>query len=63
MSKKWGKNDYWGIGPEYDPNFLLTEGQKKLLDQLMELCRVKIRPHAVSDLAYIIYHYRSENML
>ena len=46
--KKWGKGEFWGASAEYDPEWLLTERQKQLRDKLIELCRVKIRPHAVS---------------
>uniref|UniRef100_A0A0P4W005 Acyl-CoA dehydrogenase/oxidase N-terminal domain-containing protein n=1 Tax=Scylla olivacea TaxID=85551 RepID=A0A0P4W005_SCYOL len=45
--KKWGKGEYWGVSSDYDPEWLLTEKQKKLRDDLIELCRVKIRPNAV----------------
>lgn len=46
--KKWGASEYWGVSSDYDPEWLLTEKQKKLRDDLIELCRVKIRPLAVS---------------
>ncbi|XP_037785192.1 uncharacterized protein LOC119580999 [Penaeus monodon] len=44
--KKWGKGEFWGVGSDYDPDWVLTERQKKLRDNLIELCRTKIRPHA-----------------
>lgn len=47
--KKWGAGEYWGVSSDYDPDWLLTEKQKKLRDDLIELCRVKIRPFAVSN--------------
>lgn len=47
--KKWGKGEFWGVGSDYDPDWILTEGQKKLRDDLIELCRTKIRPQAVSS--------------
>ncbi|XP_071520471.1 uncharacterized protein [Panulirus ornatus] len=45
--KKWGRGAYWGIGAEYDPNWILTEKQKKLQADLIDLCRVKIKPQAI----------------
>ncbi|XP_047469723.1 complex I assembly factor ACAD9, mitochondrial-like [Penaeus chinensis] len=45
--KPWGNKEFWGVGSEYDPDWLLTEAQKKIRDDLMELCRTKIRPHAI----------------
>ncbi|XP_063877102.1 uncharacterized protein LOC135109604 isoform X3 [Scylla paramamosain] len=45
--KKWGKGDYWGLSADHDPDWLLTEKQKQLRNDLIELCRVKIRPQAI----------------
>nr|XP_045601407.1 uncharacterized protein LOC123760049 [Procambarus clarkii] len=45
--KKWGRGEYWGLGSEHDPGWLLTERQKEIQEQLLELCRVKIRPNAI----------------
>ncbi|XP_068236111.1 uncharacterized protein [Palaemon carinicauda] len=47
MAKKWGNGQYWGLNKDYDPEFVLNDRQKKLRDDLIELCRVKIRPHAI----------------
>ena len=46
--KMWGKSPFWGVSEEYDPDWLLTDEQKELRNNLIELCRTKIRPHAVS---------------
>ncbi|XP_042213378.1 uncharacterized protein LOC121860350 [Homarus americanus] len=45
--KKWGRGEYWGLGNEFDPDWVLTEKQKKIQEDLIELCRVKIRPNAI----------------
>lgn len=50
--KKWGKTEFWGLGSEYDPDWILTEPQKKLRDDIKELCRTKIRPNAVSQRSF-----------
>nr|XP_027230670.1 uncharacterized protein LOC113822334 [Penaeus vannamei] len=47
QGKKWGRGEYWGLSSDYDPDWVLTESQKKLRADLMELCRTKIRPHAI----------------
>ncbi|XP_068236172.1 uncharacterized protein [Palaemon carinicauda] len=47
MAKKWGRHEFWGLGSEYDPDWVLTEEQKKIRDELIDLCRRKIRPQAV----------------
>ncbi|XP_069999966.1 uncharacterized protein [Penaeus vannamei] len=44
--KPWGRSEYWGLGAEYDPDWVLTEAQKQLRAELIELCRTKIRPRA-----------------
>ena len=63
--KKWGKGEYWGVSSDYDPEWLLTENQKKLRDDLIELCRVKIRPHAVSTqiLTYRTFRLSSQEVI
>lgn len=43
----WGKREFWGISSDYDPDWILTEEQKEIRDKIIELCRVKIRPHAI----------------
>ncbi|XP_042888985.1 uncharacterized protein LOC122264253 [Penaeus japonicus] len=47
QAKKWGRGEYWGLSSDYDPDWVLTEKQKQLRADLMELCRKKIRPHAI----------------
>ncbi|XP_064116419.1 uncharacterized protein LOC135222153 isoform X3 [Macrobrachium nipponense] len=47
MAKKWGRGEFWGLGSDYDPDWVLTEEQKKLRDDLIDLCRRKIRPLSV----------------
>ncbi|KAF0298302.1 NADH-cytochrome b5 reductase 1 [Amphibalanus amphitrite] len=45
--KMWGGRKFWGVGSEFDPWWTLNEKQKKLQQDLMEICRTKIRPHAI----------------
>lgn len=45
--KPWGEKEFWGLGEEFDPDWLLTEAQKELRATLMEVCRTKIRPQAI----------------
>ena len=52
--KKWGDEEYWGIGYEYDPQFFLTDRQKQIQKDLIELCRTTLRDNAIeSDKGYI----------
>ena len=34
----WGRSEFWGLGSEFDPDWVLTESQKKLRKQLIEVC-------------------------
>lgn len=45
--KQWGSGPFWGISEDYDPDWFLTKQQKKLRADLIEICRAKIRPHAI----------------
>ncbi len=38
-----------GLDPLFDPVFFLTEEQKELRQQLIEICERDIRPHADSN--------------
>ena len=65
--KMWGERPFWGVGPEFDPWWTLNEEQKKLQKDIMELCRTKIRPHAVciqiKYFAVLIKHHSSEHCI
>lgn len=47
--KKWGSEEFWGVGFEYDPQWLLTDSQKKLQAALIELARTTLRDNAVES--------------
>lgn len=47
--KKWGSEEFWGVGFEYDPQWLLTDDQKKLQAQLIDLARTTLRDNAVES--------------
>ena len=51
MSEKtWGGEAFWGLGYEWDPDWVLTDRQKELRDLLIELCEKEMRANAkVSD--------------
>jgi alkylation response protein AidB-like acyl-CoA dehydrogenase len=51
MSEKmWGSAPFWGLGYDWDPDWLLTERQRELRDKLIELCESEMRANAkVSD--------------
>ncbi len=47
--KMWGDEEYWGIGYEYDPQFFLTEKQREIQRDLIELCRTTLSVNAVES--------------
>ena len=54
-TKKWGKDDFWGLGFEWDPQWLLTPAQKKLQAKLIDLCRTTLRDNAVESDKKLIF--------
>jgi alkylation response protein AidB-like acyl-CoA dehydrogenase len=44
--KRWGDEPFWGLGYEWDPEWLLTDRQKELRDTLIELCQQEMRANA-----------------
>ena len=49
QTKKWGDEDFWGLGFEWDPQWLLTDKQKELQAKLIELSRTTLRDNAVES--------------
>lgn len=44
--KVWGDQPFWGVGAEWDPDWLLTARQRELRETLIELCEQEIRDNA-----------------
>ena len=48
--KMWGAEPFWGLGSDWDPDWILTPRQIELRDLLIELCEKEMRANAkVSD--------------
>ena len=47
--KKWGAEEFWGLGFEFDPQWLLTDEQKALQAKLIELASTTLRDNAVES--------------
>jgi hypothetical protein len=48
--KMWGSEPFWGLGSDWDPDWILTPRQIELRDLLVELCETEMRANAkVSD--------------
>ena len=54
-TKKWGDEEFWGVGFDYDPQWLLTPAQKELQAELIELCRTTLRENAVESDRNLIF--------
>ncbi|HWL18164.1 MAG TPA: acyl-CoA dehydrogenase family protein [Bradyrhizobium sp.] len=51
--KMWGDKEFWGLGFEWDPQWILTEEQLALQAKLIDLCASTMRDNAVeSDKTY-----------
>ena len=47
MSEKmWGAEPFWGLGYDWDPDWVLTDRQKELRATLIELCEKEMRANA-----------------
>ena len=44
--KQWGDEPYFGLGDDWDPDWLLTDRQRELRDLLIELCEKEMRANA-----------------
>jgi alkylation response protein AidB-like acyl-CoA dehydrogenase len=48
--KVWGGEPFWGLGNDWDPQWVLTERQRELQALLIELCEKEMRANAkISD--------------
>jgi alkylation response protein AidB-like acyl-CoA dehydrogenase len=49
QGKKWGEEEFWGLGYEWDPQWLLTPEQMELQGRLIDLCAATLRDNAVES--------------
>jgi alkylation response protein AidB-like acyl-CoA dehydrogenase len=47
--KMWAKDEFWGLGYEWDPQWLLSPGQVELQTRLIDLCSSTLRDNAVES--------------
>jgi alkylation response protein AidB-like acyl-CoA dehydrogenase len=53
--KPWGNSEYWGLGYDFDPQWVLTDEQKLLQTKLIELCERVLRPNAIDSDRHLTY--------
>ncbi len=61
--KLWGKEPFWGLGFEWDPQWILTDHQKKLQAKLIELCATDMRVNAVESDKKLMYPRKNFQLL
>jgi alkylation response protein AidB-like acyl-CoA dehydrogenase len=61
--KKWGKEDFWGLGFEWDPQWILNDRQKKLQQTLISLCEQEMRANAVESDKKLLYPRKNFQLL
>lgn len=47
--KMWGEEPFWGLGFEFDPQWVLTEAQKELQAKIIDLAASTLRENAVES--------------
>ena len=56
MSEKtWGAAPYWGLGYDWDPDWVLTAEQQELRAKLIDLCESKLRANAKTSDDGLVY--------
>jgi alkylation response protein AidB-like acyl-CoA dehydrogenase len=61
--KKWGQQEFWGLGFEWDPQWILNDRQKKLQETLISLCEKEMRANAVESDKKLLYPRKNFQLL
>lgn len=61
--KKWGDEEFWGLTYDWDPDWFLTDRQKELREQLIELCEKEMRANAKRSDDELLYPRRNLELL
>jgi alkylation response protein AidB-like acyl-CoA dehydrogenase len=54
-TKMWGSEPFWGLGNEFDPQWILTPAQRDLQARLIDVCRTTLRVNAVESDKRLLY--------
>ena len=64
MSEKmWGAEPFWGLGYDWDPDWVLTDRQQELRSTLIELCEQEMRANAKRSDDELLYPRRYLELL
>src|SRR6267378_2181752 len=61
--KMWGSEEFWGLGYEWDPDWVLTDRQQELRAQLIALCEQELRANAKRSDDELLYPRRNLELL
>src|ERR671932_649275 len=61
--KMWESEEFWGLGYEWDPDWLLTDRQKELRATLIELCAKEMRANAKRSDDELLFPRRNLELL
>ena len=61
--KMWSGEPFWGLGYEWDPDWVLTDRQRELRDLLIELCEKEMRANAKRSDDNLLYPRRNLELL
>jgi alkylation response protein AidB-like acyl-CoA dehydrogenase len=61
--KKWGPEEFWGLGYEFDPQWLLTPEQQALQHKLIDLCQSDMRENAVESDKQLLFPRKNFQLL
>src|SRR5919204_27872 len=61
--KRWGGEPYFGLGYDWDPDWLLTDRQRELRELLIELCEKEMRANAKTSDDGLVFPRRNLELL
>jgi len=53
--KMWGAEPFWGLGYEWDPQWVLTPAQQELQAKIIDLCQTTLRENAIESDKNLLY--------
>jgi alkylation response protein AidB-like acyl-CoA dehydrogenase len=61
--KMWGSEEFWGLGHQWDPQWLLTPRQKELQTKLIGVCQSTLRENAIESDKKLLYPRKNFQVL
>jgi alkylation response protein AidB-like acyl-CoA dehydrogenase len=61
--KMWGEEPFWGLGYDWDPDWVLTDRQKELRETLISLCEKEMRANAKRSDDELLFPRRNLELL